>query len=77
VAQAVLDALGDLDFAFAREQLDRAHLAHVHPDRVGRAAEFRIDRRQRDFRFFLDFVVRRRGRRVVVQSSVSASGACS
>ena len=40
VLQAVLDALGDLDLAFAREQLDRAHLAHVHAHRVGGAAEF-------------------------------------
>lgn len=67
VAQAVLDPLRDLDFAFAREQLDRAHLAHVHPHRIGRAAEFGIDGRQRDFRFLLDFIVGRRGGRIVVQ----------
>src|SRR6185369_3332632 len=41
--QAALDPLGDLDLALAREQLDGAHLAHVHADRVGRAAEFGID----------------------------------
>ena len=43
VLQAVLDALRDLDFAFARQQLDRAHLAHIHAHRVGGAAEFGID----------------------------------
>src|SRR6185312_2275824 len=31
---AFLDALGDLDLAFAREQRDRAHLAQVHAHRV-------------------------------------------
>ena len=31
---AVLDALGDLDLALAREQRDRAHLAQVHAHRV-------------------------------------------
>ena len=31
---AALDALGDLDFAFAGQQRDGAHLAEVHPDRV-------------------------------------------
>ena len=31
---AGLDALGDGDFALARQQLDRAHLAQVHADRI-------------------------------------------
>ena len=31
---AALDAPRDFDFAFAREQWNRAHLAQVHPDRV-------------------------------------------
>jgi hypothetical protein len=43
VLEAFLDALGDLDFAFAGEEFDRAHLAHVHADGVGGAAEFGID----------------------------------
>ena len=67
VLQAVFDPLRDLDFAFAREQFDRTHFAHVHAHRVGRAAEFGIDGGQRDFGFFLDFVVGRSGGRVVVQ----------
>ncbi len=41
--ETVLDALGDLDFAFARQQIDRAHFAHIHTNRVGGAAEFGID----------------------------------
>ena len=49
------------------EQLDRAHFAHVHADRVGRAAEFGVDGGKRNFRFFFDFVVGRSGGRVVVQ----------
>ena len=32
------------DLAFARQQLDRAHLAHVHAHRVGGAAELGIER---------------------------------
>ena len=31
---AVLDALGDLDLALAREQRDRPHLAQVHAHRI-------------------------------------------
>jgi hypothetical protein len=57
VAQAVLDALGDLDLAFAREQLHRAHLAHVHAHRVGGAAELRIHRGERSLGLLLDVLV--------------------
>ena len=32
-----LDTLGDGDLALARQQLDRAHLAQVHPHRIVRA----------------------------------------
>ncbi len=40
-----LDALGDLDLALAREQLDRAHLAQIHPHRVvGPAEVLLVDR---------------------------------
>ena len=45
VLEAFLDALGDLDFAFAGEELDGAHLAHVHAHRVGGAAELGVDGR--------------------------------
>ncbi len=46
LVEAFLDALGDGDLALAGQQLDRAHLAHVHAHRVGGAADFGIDRRQ-------------------------------
>ena len=36
---AALDALGDFDLAFARQQRHGAHLAQVHPDRVVRLVE--------------------------------------
>src|SRR5471030_2866542 len=39
VFQAIFDAFGDLDLAFARQQLDRAHFAHIHAHRIGGAAE--------------------------------------
>ena len=46
---AGLDALGDGDFAFAREQLDRAHFAQIHAHRIvgalGRLLGFGFGRR--------------------------------
>ncbi len=65
VAQAFLDALGDLDLALARQQLDRAHLAHVHAHRVGGAAELGVDRGEGRFGLFLDVLVGLRDRRGV------------
>ncbi len=47
---ASLDALGDRDFALARQQLDRTHLAQIHPHRViGTIERFRAGGRDRDF----------------------------
>ncbi len=43
LANAFLDALGDLDFAFAGQQFDGSHFAHVHAHRVGGAADVRLD----------------------------------
>ena len=45
LANAFFDALGDDDLAFAGEQFDGAHLAHVHAHRVGGAAGF-VSRRR-------------------------------
>jgi hypothetical protein len=45
----------------------RAHFAHVHAHRVGRAAELGVDRRERDLRFLVGLVVRYGSRRGVVQ----------
>ena len=48
---AGLDALGDGDFALARQQLDRAHFAQIHPHRIvgalGRLLGFGLGRRLR------------------------------
>ena len=55
--QSALDAFGDVDLALARQQLERAHLTHVHANRVGRAAEFRVDGRQRGLGRFFGFVL--------------------
>ena len=55
--ETFLDALGDADFAFARQQLDRAHLAHVHAHRVGGAAELGVDGGERGGGFFGGFFV--------------------
>jgi hypothetical protein len=76
VLQAVLDALRDLDLALAREELDRPHLAHVHADGVGRAAEFGIEGRDGCLGLLGGIVVRCR-RRVLRHQEVSASGASS
>src|SRR5471030_270088 len=46
VFQAIFDAFGDLDLAFARQQLDRTYFAHIHAHRIGGAAEVGVDRRQ-------------------------------
>ena len=51
LVEAVLDALRNLDLALARQQLDRAHLAHVHTHGIGRAAEFGVDTGQCRFCF--------------------------
>ena len=40
LVDAVFDAFGDVDFAFARQQFDGTHFAHVHAHRVGGAADF-------------------------------------
>jgi hypothetical protein len=65
--QAAFDALGDLDLAFPRQQLHRAHLAHVHAHRVGGAAEFAVHRAQRGFCGFLGFFFGGAGGRAVGQ----------
>ena len=57
LVEAVFDALGNFNFALARQQLNRAHLAHVHAHRVGRAAEFSIHAGQCRFGLFNGFVV--------------------
>jgi hypothetical protein len=55
--ETFLDALGDADFALARQQLDRTHLAHVHAHRVGGAAELRVDSGERSGGFLGSFFV--------------------
>ena len=57
VLQAFLDALGDFDFAFAGQQLDRAHFAHVHAHRIGGAAEIGIHGGKRRLGLFHDILV--------------------
>ncbi len=49
---AFLDTLGDFDLAFAGQQLDGTHFAHVHAHRVGRAADIGFNCRQRSSGFF-------------------------
>jgi hypothetical protein len=79
LVQAFLDALGDGDFAFARQQLHRAHLAHVHAHRVGGAAGFGIERGERGDGFLGDGLVDSRVAAGAASdmSKVSASGATS
>ena len=61
LVQAIFDALGNLDLALARQQLDRAHLPHVHAHRIGRTAEFCVDAGQRRFGFLSGVVIVRDG----------------
>src|SRR5690606_13135298 len=67
VLEAVFDALGDFDFAFAGQQFDRSHFAHVHADGIGGAAKVGIDRGQGRLGFVLDVIVVGCDRRIVVQ----------
>ncbi len=68
VLQAVLNALGDLDFALACQQFNRAHLAHIHAHGIGGPAEFRIDGGKRLLRLLDDvFIGNHRGRGLVHQ----------
>ncbi len=55
--QTIFDALGNRDFAGTGQQFRRTHFAHVHAHGVGGTAEFRVDRRQCNFRFFVGLVV--------------------
>ena len=52
LVQAFFDALGDDDFAFAGQQIDRTHFAHVHAYRIGGAAGFVLKRGQHGHGFF-------------------------
>ena len=65
VLQAVLDALADLDFTFARKQLDRTHFAHIDANGVGRAAEFAVNGRERRFGFRLGILFAHRSARAL------------
>ena len=60
--EAFFDALCDANFAFARQQFDGAHFAHVHAHRIGRAAEFGVEIGERRGGLFDRLFVRRRGR---------------
>ena len=40
--ETVFNPAGNSDFTFTREQFDRTHFAHVHADRIRRAAEFSV-----------------------------------
>ena len=51
LVQALFDALGDPDLAFAGEKVDRAHLSHVHAHRVGGATELAVYGGERGGRF--------------------------
>ncbi|MNB96054.1 hypothetical protein D3C75_432460 [compost metagenome] len=52
LGQAFFDALCNGDFAFAGQQLDGTHFAHVHAHRVGGTATFGVERAQRGGSFF-------------------------
>ncbi|OIQ76287.1 hypothetical protein GALL_420370 [mine drainage metagenome] len=74
VLEAVFDALGDFDFAFAGQEVYRAHFAHVHAYRIGGSAEFRIDRGQRLLGLLHGIFVGHGGRRVRHQEGIGIRG---
>ena len=50
--QPFLDAAGDPDLPLPGEEVHRAHLAHVHPHRIGGAPELRVQGGERRGRLF-------------------------
>ena len=60
--QTIFNTLGDFNLAFAREQLHRAHFAHIHAHGISSTAKFGIHRGQRGFSFGRGFLVRHRRR---------------
>ena len=50
--QPFLDAAGNPDLSLAGEEIHRPHLAHVHPHRIGRAPELRVQGGKRGGRLF-------------------------
>jgi len=60
---AVLDPFCDLDLAFAREELDRSHFAHVHAHRVGGCGRIRGRPWKAQLRLLLGVFVRHACRR--------------
>ncbi len=59
--EAFLDALRDANLAFAGQQLDCAHLAHIHADGVRRATKLGVDGCERGRRFVGGVLVVRHG----------------
>ena len=61
LVNTVFDTFSDVDFAFARQQLDGTHFTHVHAHRVGCASDFRLNAgenlRRSFFRIFVSIVV--------------------
>ena len=57
LVESVLDAFGNLDLAFARQQFDGTHFTHVHPHGVRRSPEFGVDARERGLGFLGCFLV--------------------
>ena len=74
VLQTFLDLLGNDDLALAGEQLDRAHLAHVHAHRVGGATELGVHGGQCGLGLFLGVVVGRGDGAVVEQQRIGVGG---
>ena len=60
--ETLLDALRDAYFAFARQQLDGAHFAHIHAHGIGRATELRVQIGERGRGLFDGFFVGRGSR---------------
>ena len=60
--QTLFDALGDANFAFARQQFDRAHFPHVHAHGIGGAAEFGVEIGESRGGFFHRFLIGGGGR---------------
>jgi len=52
LTDALFDTLGDFDFAFTSQKLDRTHFTHIHAHRVSGATDIGLNRCQRGRCFF-------------------------
>ena len=57
ILETTLNALGDFNLAFTRQELNGPHLTHIHTNRVSRTTKVRVNGSERSFGFVFDIIV--------------------